>query len=188
MLHLGHGRSRFPPSPRVLVYSWIDGGGPRRRGSLLRARQARPRRPAPSLGRVAAAVASPCGGACRAPVVVAPDRPPVVVAAPVRSARRRSAPSAGRGCRRGAPFAAAARALARRAASWDIGGRGGCGALGLGAVDLAARRVSWTARLMAGFIGRSWPASSDAGTAASAELRGASQSLGESATTAASPS
>jgi len=52
------------------------------------------------------------------------------------------------GGRRGAPFAAAARALARRAASWDIGGRGGCGALGLGAVDLAARSVSWTARLM----------------------------------------
>ena len=63
-------------------------------------------------------------------------------------------PAGGRGlmgCRRGAPFAAAARARARRAASWDIGGRGGCGALGLGAVDLAARRVSWTARLMMTF-------------------------------------
>ena len=61
-------------------------------------------------------------------------------------------PAGGRGfaegCRRGAPFAAAARALARRAASWDIGGRGGWGALGLGAVDLAARSVRRAARLM----------------------------------------
>jgi hypothetical protein len=134
--------------------------------------------------------ALPCGGAlpgpgCRRAAPSAGGRRGAGAAPPAW--RGGALPSAGGrgldGCRRGAPFAAAARALARRAASWDIGGRGGCGALGLGAVDLAARRVSSAARLMVGSIGRSWLASSDAGTAAQAELRGASQSLGESATT-----
>ena len=102
--------------------------------------------------------ALPCGGAlpgpgCRRAAPSAGGRRGAGAAPPAW--RGGALPSAGGrgldGCRRGAPFAAAARALARRAASWDIGGRGGCGALGLGAVDLAARSVSWTARLMMRF-------------------------------------
>ena len=92
------------------------------------------------------------------------------------------APSAGGRGRRGVPFAAAARALARRAASWDIGGRGGWGALGLGAVDLAARSVSRAARLMMTFYRSVMACVERCGHSSASVPMGASQSLGESAT------